>query len=181
MQSIYRITPKMVPTADVDSGPRYKSKASSISRDTTINVSAAPAVSEAVQGEAAAQLISSTEVTLTNYNPREYRDAQYVLNSLEIRQWRHSLSEEFADSRYRIISISRATGGDKIVIGRKTSGNVGAEGETWMIERTEIPPSRRDTTLRSAAPHVGRRDRARRSAEPRQLHRRQVGHRRSRQ
>lgn len=127
VESIYRIKPQMVPTSSVDSGPRYSSKDSSVSRDTKVELSAAPAVTEAAKGEATAQFINSTDVTLTNYNPREYRDARYTLNSPELRQWRQSLSEEYTGEQYRFIFISRVTDGDEIRIGHKSSGDVGAE------------------------------------------------------
>ena len=127
VESIFRITPQMVPTASVDSGPRYHSKDASVSRDTKIELSAAPAVTEAAKGEAVAQFINTTEVTLSNYNPREYRDARYTLNSPELRQWRQSLSEEYTGPQYRFIFISRVTDGDEIHIGHKSAGNLGVE------------------------------------------------------
>lgn len=127
VESIFRITPQMVPTASVDSGPRYHSKDATVSGDTKIELSAAPAVTEAAKGEAVAQFINSTEVTLINYNPREYKDARYTLNSPELRQWRQSLSEEYTGPQYRFIFISRVTDGDEIHIRHKSSGNLGAE------------------------------------------------------
>lgn len=127
VETVYRITPQMVPTASVDSGPRYQSKNSSVSRDTNIELNVAPAVSEAVKGEAITRFINSTDVTLTNYNPREYRDASYTLNSPELREWRKSLSEEYAGPQYRFIFISRVTDGDEIQVGRKASDNMSVD------------------------------------------------------
>lgn len=131
--SIYRIAPNMVPSANVDSGPRYRMKDSSISRDTKIELSAAPVVSEAAKGEATAQFINSTDVCLTNYNPREFRDARYVLNSPELREWRQSLSEEYTGPQYRFIFISRVTDGEKIQIGRESSGSAGAAANVVQV------------------------------------------------
>jgi hypothetical protein len=125
--TIYRITPKMVPSADIDSGPRYSNRNSSVSRDTKIELSAAPAVTETAKVEATAQFINSTDINLVNYNPREYRDARYVLNSPELRNWRQTLSEEFTGPEYRFIFISRVIDGNKIQIGRNSSGSAGAE------------------------------------------------------
>jgi hypothetical protein len=127
VESIYRITPQMVPTSSVDSGPSFQSKDTSVSRDTKIELSAAPTVTDAAKVEATAQFINSTDVTLTNYNPREYKDARYTLNSPELRQWRQSLSEEYTGPEYRFVFISRVTDGDEIHIGRKSAGNFGAD------------------------------------------------------
>lgn len=135
VESIYRITPQMVPSADVDSGPRYRNKNSSVSRDTRIELSAAPGVTEAAKVEGAAKFINSTDVTLTNYNPREYRDARYTLNSPELRKWRESLSEEYTGPQYRFIFISRVTDGDEIHIGRQASGDSGVEANIVRVGR----------------------------------------------
>ena len=133
VESIFRIIPQMVPTASVDSGPRFGSKASAVSRDTNLDISVAPGVSQAAQGAAAVQFINSTEVSLTNFNPLEYRDASYVLNSPELRVWRQSLTEEYTEPRYRFIFVSRVTNADELSIGRKASGAIGADANVVQV------------------------------------------------
>jgi hypothetical protein len=133
VHSIYRIQPAMVPSASVDTGPRFAQKEVNVSRDTKIEIGAAPNVSQAIKAEASAQFLSSTLVSLTNYNPREYRDARYVLNSPELRAWREGLAEEWSDPKYRFVFISRVTEGDKLQIGRRSAGNVGVDVDIVQI------------------------------------------------
>lgn len=134
VEAIYRITPQMVPNAEVDSGPRFNSKESSVSRETKLEISGSDA-SQTIQGEAAAQFINSTKVTLTNYNPREYRDARGVLNSSRLRRWRDSTGEQFNDARYRFVFIARVTDGDALSISRKTGGSVNADANVVKVGR----------------------------------------------
>jgi hypothetical protein len=131
---IYRIKPSDVPSATVDSGPRYDIKESSVSAETAIEVKGALVSDDAVI-EAKSQFLDSTDVTLTNYNPREYRDARYTLNSPELRSWRESLSEEYTDPHWRFIFISRVTDADELHISRLASGESGSEANVVQAGR----------------------------------------------
>lgn len=126
-ERIFKVTRDAVPSASVDTGPRYTTKNSSISRDTKVEISATTTPSDAVKAEATAKFVNSTGVVITNYNPREFRDPSYALNSPELREWRTQLSTEFTDPHFRFVFVSRVTDGDKIDVSRKSSGTVTAD------------------------------------------------------
>jgi hypothetical protein len=79
-----------------------------------------------VSGNVIAGVVNTTDLKITNYNPREYQDPRYVLNSPELSSWREGLSDEWADTRYRFVFVSRVTDGDELNLTFKRSADVDA-------------------------------------------------------
>lgn len=126
IRHLEKITPGKVPSATVHTGPRLGKKQSTVSRENKVEVGFGTAP-EAVKADASAKFISSTKFEFTDFNPREFNDARYVLNSPEMRPWREQLVADFADPRFRFIFISRVTDADGIYIGKNKSGDFGAD------------------------------------------------------
>jgi hypothetical protein len=122
VQQIYKIDTNSLHDVTIDTGGLYSSYTASVSKDTEMDVTADTTISAAVTAAAKAKLVNSTNVTLTNFNIREFQDPTYALNSPGLRPWRESLLTnypQFATSRYRFIFIAGVNQGDKIDISFK--------------------------------------------------------------
>ncbi|HRK16870.1 MAG TPA: hypothetical protein PK490_21490 [Prosthecobacter sp.] len=124
--NVEKITSGRVPSATVHTGPRFAQKKSSVSSENNVEIGFGT-VPEAVKADAKAKFINSTKFEFTNFNPREFNDARYVLNSPEMRTWREQLVDAYSDPRFRFIFISRVTDADRILIGRERNGLIGAD------------------------------------------------------
>ena len=121
VQSIYKIKPTMV-KAEVDKGPAYDEKESSVSRDTKVETSLAFGVPGSAEASAKAEFISTTKAKIQQFNPREYQDDLFVLNHRDLRKWREGLVGNYDDSNLRFVFISRVTDATSIEVGRDSSG-----------------------------------------------------------
>lgn len=122
VQQIYKIDTTSLHSVTIDNGDEYSSYNATVSKDTDIKITADTTLSQAVTAAAEAKLVNSTTVTLTNFNRREFQDADYALNSPDLRPWRESLYQnypEYASARYRFIFIAGVNLGDKIDISFK--------------------------------------------------------------
>lgn len=121
--NIYKVTQTAVASsgADVDEGPKFKHKESSLSRDTRFEISGN--VSPEIKGQAEAAFIKSTQIVLDDFNPKQFRTPEYALNCAALRTWRESLSDDYSGDQYRFVFISRVINATNLSISKKSSGN----------------------------------------------------------
>jgi hypothetical protein len=123
VSNIYKVTQPTVASSDVDidEGPKFKHKESSLSRDTKFDVSGN--VSQKIKGQAEAEFIKSTQIVLDDFNPKQFRTPVYALNCAALKTWRQSLPAEYSGDQYRFVFISRVTNATNISISKKYSKN----------------------------------------------------------
>lgn len=120
---IGKVTQQAVAGSDVsiNEGPQFSRKQSSLTSDTKLDVSGN--VSPQIKGQAEAAFIRSTQVTLEQFNPKEFGTPEYALNCAALHSWRAQLPTAYSDKNYRFVFISRVVNATNISISKGASGN----------------------------------------------------------